>query len=181
MKFRLPTGVCILIALVLVAFGLLYGTFAGFGEDRAEVEALLHSDNGLLDVLGYRGADALNLHVVARRHLQASDADVLRLEAAAAILQNTDALLSEKKSADNELEAAVLAVSEKLHAAASFRQSQRDQKYLDMLTADLASLSASAAVSTYNRAAKAFNDQLDTPLVGGLAQWMGVEACPLFE
>ena len=181
MKYKLPAGLCALIALALVAFGLLYGTCSGFQEDRAEVEALLASENGLLDVLGYRGADALNLRVVARRHLPASDEDVLKLEAAAAVLQSPDAPLPERKIADGQLEAAVQAVGAKLRDSASFQQSARDQKYLDMLAADLANLSASAAVSTYNRAAAAFNEQLSTPLVGALAQLLGVKDCPLFE
>lgn len=181
MKNKLPAGVCVLIAIALVAFGLLYGTFMGFREDRAEVEALLHSENGLLDVLGYRGADALNLRVVARRHLPASDADVLALETAASVLQSEDADLSQRESADENLEAAVERVSAALRQTPSFQQSERDQKYLDMLLADLASLSASAAVTTYNRAADAFNQQLSTPLVGALAQLLGIESCPLFE
>lgn len=40
MKRNLPTGACVLIALALVAFGLIYGTLTGYGEERAQVEAL---------------------------------------------------------------------------------------------------------------------------------------------
>lgn len=181
MKRKLPAGACVLLAIALVAFGLLYGTFMGFREDRAEVDALLNSENGLLDVLSYRGADALNLRVVARRHLPASDADVLALESAAGVLQSGDAELPQRESADETLEAAVESVSAKLRQTPSFQQSSRDQKYLDMLLADLSSLSASAAVTTYNRAADAFNQQLSTPLVGALAKLLGIEPCPLFQ
>ena len=70
MKRNLPTGACVLIALALVAFGLIYGTLTGYGEERAQVEALWSGENGLSDVLSYRGADGLNLCVVARRHLR---------------------------------------------------------------------------------------------------------------
>lgn len=40
MKRNLPTGACVLIALALVAFGLIYGTLSGYGDERAQVEAL---------------------------------------------------------------------------------------------------------------------------------------------
>ena len=55
MKFKLPMGVCVLIAIVLVLFGLGYGTFSGFREDRQQVTQLLSGENGLLDALSYQG------------------------------------------------------------------------------------------------------------------------------
>ena len=54
MKFKLPMGVCVLIAIVLVLFGLGYGTFSGFREDRQQVTQLLSGENGLLDALSYQ-------------------------------------------------------------------------------------------------------------------------------
>lgn len=50
-----------------------------------------------------------------------------------------------------------------------------------MLEADLSSLGASQAVSTYNRAASAFNDLLAAPLTGALARLLGVAPCELYE
>ena len=88
MKRNLPTGVCVLIALALVAFGLIYGTLTGYGDERAQVEALWSGENGLSDVLCYRGADGLNLCVVARRHLPQNDPDVLALEQSAGALRS---------------------------------------------------------------------------------------------
>lgn len=181
MKTKLPFGVSVLIALVLVAFGLLYGTYSGYREDRAQVTSLLESENGLMDVLSYRGADGMNLRVVALRHLDAGDEDVLNMQNAAAVLQSSTAAIGERAAADKALEEAVLAVSAKLQQAPSFRHSERDQKYLDMLTADLNSLSASTTVSAYNQAAADFNAQLASPLVGDLAKLLGVTECPLFE
>ena len=55
MKFKLPMGVCIVIAVALVLFGLGYGTFSGFREDRQQVTQLLSGENGLLDALSYQG------------------------------------------------------------------------------------------------------------------------------
>ena len=89
MKRNLPTGACVLIALALVAFGLIYGTLTGYGEERAQVEALWSGENGLSDVLSYRGADGLNLCVVARRHLPQDDPDVLALEESAGALRSS--------------------------------------------------------------------------------------------
>lgn len=178
MKTRLPTALCALIAVVLVAFGLLYGTWSGYREDRAQVEELLTMDNGLLDVLSYRAADGLNLCAVAKRHLPAADEALMRLETVARKLQQATSL---RASLDMALMQAVDEVSAKLKETSTFRQSQRDQRYLDMLTADLNTLRASEAVTAYNEAAKAFNTQLSAPVSGVLASMLGIERCPLYE
>ena len=180
MKRNLPTGACVLIALALVAFGLIYGTLSGYGDERAQVEALWSGENGLSDVLSYRGADGLNLCVVARRHLPRDDADVLALEQSAGALRSA-ADIAAKKEADTALESAFAAVARELESSASFQASERDQRYLSMLEADLSSLGASQAVSTYNRAASAFNDLLAAPLTGSLARLLGVAPCELYE
>lgn len=180
MKTKLPTGISALIALLLVAFGVLYGTWSGFRDDRSDVTALLNSENGLMDVLTYRAADGLNLCVVARRHLSAQDEALAALETSARkLLQSSD--LSVRSRADADMKAAVTAVSEKLSQTASFQLSERDVRYLAMLTADLNNLGSSAAVSTYNDAAQDFNQQLSAPLFGALARLLGVEACPVYE
>ncbi|HIS41851.1 MAG TPA: hypothetical protein IAC11_03105 [Candidatus Limiplasma pullicola] len=180
MKRNLSTGVCVLIALALVAFGLTYGTLTGFGDERAQVEALWSGENGLSDVLSYRGADGLNLCVVARRHLPQDDPDVLILEESAGALRSSGGAAA-KKEADTALEAAFEAVARKLESSGSFQASERDQRYLSMLEADLNSLGASQAVDTYYRAASAFNDLLAAPLTGALARLLGVSPCELYE
>lgn len=180
MKRNLSTGVCVLIALALVAFGLTYGTLTGFGDERAQVEALWSGENGLSDVLSYRGADGLNLCVVARRHLPQDDPDVLILEESAGALRSSGGAAA-KKEADAALEAAFEAVARKLESSATFQASERDRRYLSMLEADLNSLGASQAVSTYNRAASGFNDLLAAPLTGSLARLLGVSPCELYE
>lgn len=181
MKTKLPIWLCLVISLALVIFGLVFGTVRGFHDEKAQVTACLESENGLLDVLGYRGADGLNLSVVAKRHLAAGDEDLAALEAASRVLQSSQTSLEEKKAADVRLETAAAAVSRKLKSSDSFQQSQRDQKYLDMLTGDMSNLSGSAAAETYNQAAQSFNDQLNTPVIGVFARWMGVKPCPLYQ
>ena len=180
MKFRIPTALCVLIALVLVAFGLVYGTWSGYREDRAQVEGLLTMENGLMDVLGYRAADGLNLCVVAARHLPATDEDLLQLQEMARRLMEASEVRA-STSLDHAAAEAFAAVSDKLKETPSFQQSERDQRYLDMLTADLNSLRASEIVNTYNQAAADYNSQLDQPLIGTLAAWLGIEKCPLYE
>lgn len=180
MKNKLPVGLSVLIALVLVAFGLLYGTWAGFREDFEDVNSLLTMENGLMDVLGYRAADGLNLCVVAGRHLSADDEALAALKSAAQELRSCTGL-ADCKTADDALAKAVSAVSSRLQETPGFQQSQRDKNYLAMLTADLNNLSASAAVSTYNDAASDFNRKLSGPLSGALARLLGMEACPLYE
>lgn len=180
MKNKLPTALCVLIALVLVVFGFTFGTWSGFREDRAQVDELLTMENGLLDVLGYRAADGLNLSVVAKRHLPAQDEDLIALEQ-----RGRELLLASEVRASSSLDRAVSeafdAVSAKLKETPSFQQSQRDQRYLDMLAADFASLRASEVVNTYNQAANDFNQQLSQPVSGYLASLMGIEKCPLYE
>jgi len=180
MKFRIPTALCVLIALALVVFGVVYGTWSGYREDRAQVDELLTMENGLLDVLSYRAADGLNLCAVAKRHLPAADENLQQLEQAARQLQQTTDV-SAATSLDAAVADAFVTVSAKLKETPSFGQSERDQRYLDMLTADLNSLRSSEIVSAYNQAAADYNSQLDQPLVGALAAWLGVEKCPLYE
>lgn len=180
MKNELPTALCVVIALALVVFGLLYGTWSGFREDRAQVEKLVTMENGLLDVFGYRAADALNLCAVAKRHLPAQDEELILLERCGRQLQ-TAAELRAAVSLDHAVADAFAGVSVRLKETDSFRQSQRDQRYLDMLSADFATLRASDVVSAYHTAASAFNARLSQPVSGTLAAALGIEACPLYE
>lgn len=180
MKFKLPIGVCILISLALVLFGVFFGVMSGFNDDRAQVTALLEGDNGLLDALYYRGADGLNLCAVARRHLS-NDADVAALEAAAAKLRDEQEGIAAKKLENDKLDAAVAAVADKLAAQSSFQGSERDQKYLTMLKSDMDALQKGAHIDTYNRDAKAFNDKLAEPVLGFVARLAGVAPCELYE
>jgi hypothetical protein len=181
MKPKLSIGVCILISLALVLFGLIFGTLSGFNDDRKQVMALLDGEGGLMDALQFRGADGLNLSVVARRHLSAGDADVLALENAAKKLRESQTPLSTMKEQDGRLAAAVERVAEKLTGAPSFQASPRDKSYLDMLRADLQKLSASPVIATYNQAAADFNKQLGSKTGGALARLLGMQPCELYQ
>lgn len=180
MKFKLPISVCVILSLALVLFGVLFGVISGYSDDRAQVAALLEGENGLMDALNYRGADGLNLCVVARRHLT-NDADVEALEAAARKLRDAGEGVATKKLENDKLDAAVEAVAQKLGQTAGFLTSERDMKYLAMLTTDMQNLQKSAQIDTYNKGAKDFNAKLNTPVLGDIAKLLGVKPCELYE
>ena len=179
MKFKLPMGVCVLIAIVLVLFGLGYGTFSGFREDRQQVTQLLSGENGLLDALSYQGADGLNLCVVADRHL-AGDARVAELRTAAQALRQTGQALPTLKKQNDTLTAAFQAVAEALRANSGFLASARDQHYLDMLSADFTQYGEHAIFNTYNAAVESFNQKLNSPVLGFLARFFGIQPCEAY-
>lgn len=180
MKPRLSLGVCVIISLALVLLGLGIGTYGGFAEDRAKVTDLLSGENGLTAVLEYRGADGLNLCVVAERHLR-SDADVLVLRQLSQTLQDGGKSLSQRREADGELGEAVNAVVTKLKQTQSYIASERDQGYVAMLQSDMQSLSQRAVASTYNTAVEEFNQKLEGTLMGKLAGLLGVKPCEAYE
>ena len=180
MKPKLTIGLSILISLLLLAFGLVYGSVSGYADERAHVNALLEGDSGLLTVINYRASDALNLCVVADRHI-AGDADVAALRAAAKALRETEPSLAAEKIKDDALTAAFGAVAAKLQASQSFAQSARDRQYLEMLSADFAQYAQNAIYATYNKAAADYNQKLTAPVMGDLARFFGIKPCELFR
>ena len=180
MKPKLSIGVCVLISLALVLLGLGYGTYSGFADDRKQAVELLEGENGLAGVMSYRGSDGLNLCVVAERHL-AGDSDVAALHALSQKLSDGQGNMAEIAARSKELDALVSAVRQKLVDKDSFRQSERDQRYLAMLESDLNSLAQSDLANTYNKAAEKFNQRLNDTLMGKLARLLGVTPCELYE
>ena len=180
MKPKLTIGLSILISLVLVLFGLLYGNVSGYADDRAHVNALLEGDSGLKTVIGYRASDGLNLCVVADRHI-AGDESVSTLRAAAKALREQDSSLAALKAKDDALTTAFTAVATQVRASASFAASARDVQYLQMLAADFAQYGENAIYTTYNTAVAEFNQKLTTPILGDVAQFFGIKPCELYR
>ena len=179
MKPKLTIGVSILIALVLLVFGLVYGNVSGYADDRSHVNALLAGDGGLLTAVGYRAADGLNLCVVADRHLT-GDADVATLRSVAEVLRGGIPELATVKTRDGELATAFSAVNRKLGATESFQQSARDRQFLEMLNTDFQDYGQNAIYATYNKAALDFNQKLMKPVLGDVARFFGIKPCELF-
>ena len=180
MKPKLSIGVCSVITLALVFFGLIYGTLTGFDDERRQVTDMLAGDKGLMEVLRYRSADGLNLCVVARRHLD-GDPDIRALEAAAKNLRDSKESLSNIKREDDHLTEAAERVAKKLQGSSSFLADHRDQEYLGMLLARLGVLAEDQAIDKYNKAAADFNAMLDTQTGGALARLLGMKPCELFR
>lgn len=179
MKPRLSIGVCVLISLVLVLVGIGYGTYGGFVNDRKLATDLLEGENGLKGVMEYRGADGLNLCVVAQRHLAA--ADTAALGEVAKKLSDGSGDIEEMMAQNRELDGFVTSLSQQLRQSASFQASSRDQRYLSMLENDLNSLSQSSVIETYNKAAGEFNESLSGTPMGKLATLLGVKPCEIYE
>lgn len=180
MKPKLTIGLSILISLLLLAFGLVYGDVSGYADERAHVNALLEGDSGLLTVVGYRASDGFNLCAVAERHLT-GDADVTALRQASNALRGEAASMKSVKAKDDALTAAFTAVAAKLRASDSFAASDRDRQYLEMLTADFEQYGQNAIYATYNTAAADFNHKLTAAFPGEVARFFGVKPCELFQ
>jgi hypothetical protein len=178
MKPKLSIWLALLISFALVAFGLVYGDVSGYADERAQVNALLNGENGLITVVGYRASDGLNLCVVAERHLT-GDADVAALRKAAERLRADGQTPHAMKAAEDALNAAFAAVAAKLNALADF--GGRDAQYLSLLTADFEQYGRHEIYAAYSKAATAFNQKLTTPVLGDLARFFGVIPCELYE
>lgn len=176
MKPKLTVGVSILISLALLAFGLVYGNVSGYADERAHVAALLSGENGIASALGYRASDGLNLCVVAERHI-AGDPAVAALRKASLALRAQGQTAPALRQADAALEAAFTGVALALRANPGFTASARDTKYLDMLAADFAEYAQSAIFGAYNEAAEAFDQKLQTPVLGDVARFFGIAPC----
>ncbi len=180
MKPKLSIGVCVLISLALVLFGLLFGTASGFADDRQRVNALLSGEGGVLEMLSYRGADGLNLSVITRRHIN-GDPESTAIEALSKRLRSAKAPLSEKMKENARLTELLPIVVATLGNTPTFQDSPRDRAYLDMLVTDLDQLARNPVITTYNEAAQDFNAQLDQPVSGTLARLLGVKPCELYQ
>lgn len=178
MKPKLSTWLAVLISFVLVMFGLVYGDVSGYADERAQVNALLDGENGLMTVVGYRVSDSLNLCVVAQRHLP-GDAAVITLRETAEALrapgQNPHAVYTGQAA----LSTAFADVCAKLSALAGFNG--RDAQYLSLLTADFDQYGRHEIYAAYNTAATAFNQKLSAPVFGDLARFFGVKPCELYQ
>ena len=179
MKPKFTIGLSILISLVLVIFGVLYGNVSGYAGERARVNALLGGESGVGAALQYRASDGVNLCVVAERHI-AGDAKVAALREAAAALRGAPLVPSALKGKDAALAAAFAATADALGQSDSFKASARDVRYLAMLTDDFTAYGQSAIYATYNQAADAFNRKLQAPVLGDVARFFGVSPCEAY-
>jgi len=180
MKTTGRTALCLLLALLLVAGGLLYGARKGWQAEADGVSALYAAEGGLRAMLALRAADASNLLQVAARHLPPGDELLSALSGARDTLGREEASLSEKYAANRRLTQAVEALSPALAQSDSFPEDTRDQNYVTTLTQALNSYEGSGAAQAYNEAAEAFNRRKGRSPSGLAAGLMGVPDAPLF-
>lgn len=174
--------VCIALALTLclVAGGVVIGARRGWTSQQADVNALRDGTGGLTEILAYQAADASNLLVVARRHMNAKDPLLVAMEGARDTLASATASVTAKQAAGGELLHLAASLSEALHATPSFNESTRDQNYLVSLLRDLHMLAASVSITEYNKAADAYNTDMANSFSGRVAMTAGISPIPLY-
>jgi len=173
---KLSAGMSILITVVLILAGLCLGAVRGFNKERAEVIGLLDGKSGLSDALMYRGADGMNLYAVAERHIPGTQ-ELEELRSVSAGMTAPGGTLAEKQELDGKLDGCVSAVLLLLEGTESYQASQRDQQYVTMLKNDMSELSGHSYYTEYSAAAEAFNQKLESSLMGKLASLLGVKPC----
>ncbi len=168
-----------LLCIALLAVALCVGAVRGWSIDRNEVLSALTGDGSLHTQLEYRAMDAANLAVVAARHLQEDDADLVALRNASQTLlsgtQDAQAILT----ADAIITDVAFRFAETLPQLPSVQASERDQTYLSMLTAALGKKSSLS--HTWTLLVEDFNQRLTTSLTGRLAMLFGVDPLPTMD
>lgn len=172
MKNTLLTLLCVLLCAALVAGAVCIGAKRGWEERRSEVLSLAAEEAGLSASLEERGMDAANLAVVAARHLDAADPDLISLRELSALLVDDGLSAAEKAQADVKLTALAEALAASLPQLDGVKQSARDQVYVSALTRTLTQ--GTDAYSVYTAMARDFNDELTSSLTGRLAMLLGV-------
>lgn len=175
-RFQLPHIVCIILAILLVVGGTVWNNVAGVKNLRAKA---MNKAAALQDILENRGADGMNLSVIAARHLPGDDEDLTGLIAAAKTLQSKEATLSEKQTASEVLNGCFARLQQKLANLEGFAET-RDAAYLQMVQTALNTDSAEQAATLYNQQAIIYNNRLASPLDGLLSRLFGLKPCGLF-
>lgn len=177
MKFSFSTVLCVLLCAVLVVGAVGVGAVRGWNDERSAVLASLEDGGALHTARENRAMDAMNLCVVAARHLPADDPALVSLRSAADALLNGQVDATRALALDQQLTDAALNLDNRLPGLPSVMASQRDQVYTDMLLAALSP--ATSLAHGWNELARDFNDRLAGDLIGRLAAALGVEPLPL--
>lgn len=172
MKITLSHIVSILICLVLVAAAVCIGAVRGWSSER---DGLQSDMNALLEI---RAMDAANLCVVAARHVP-GDADLVRLQAASALLLGNSGSFEERTAADEVITEAALALTNRLASMPTVQSNKRDSGYVAMFT-DVLNVRSSLARKLGPEVSD-FNNRLSGDLTGKLAMLLGVSTLPALD
>lgn len=175
-KARLVLALLAMLLMMAAAFGI--GAYKGFYAEKVQVELALSS---LSDLMATRIEMGQNLLVVARRHLDPQDSQLLTLQQDLAALADYDSL-NAMAQANQDLSLHSKELLARLEGMQSVKSDQRDLGYVTGLLPRGFELSAKwADASSYNEAARAFNQRLTATLNGRLAGVLGVEQAELFS
>ena len=175
MKLRACAAFFLMILMVL--FGVVFGAYRGWNEERAMVE---ETWAGLESMLQARVESAYNVLTVAGRHLPQDHEAVVRLRNARDTLEGENSL-SEKAAANEELTRAAKDVLALLVETPSVQQDSRDRMYAESyLPQMLAQSEEKTAGAQYNIAAAQFNERLSASLSGKIASLLGIEMAEEF-
>lgn len=174
-KARLVLALLAMLVMMAAAFGI--GAYKGFYAEKVQVELALSS---LSDLMATRIEMGQNLLVVARRHLETKDSLLAQVQQDLAALDDYDSL-DAMDQANQNLSLHSKELLAKLEGLQSVKNDQRDLGYVTGLLPRGFELSAKwADASSYNEAARAFNQRLTGTIGGRLARVLGVEQAELF-
>jgi hypothetical protein len=174
---KLRAGAAFFLMILMVLFGVVYGAYHGWNEERIQVE---ETWAGLESMIQARVESAYNVLTVARRHLPEGHEALLRLQKAKDTLEG-NAPLSEKAAANEELTLAAKDVLLLLVQAESVQKDSRDKMYAESYLPQMLSQSEEkTAGAQYNIAAAQFNERLSASFSGKIASLLGVKMAEEF-
>jgi len=177
MKNTLSTVIAVILCVLLVAAALCLGTVRGWSSERETALSALMEGGEMHTLLENRAMDAVNLSVVAARHLPADDETLLALQSASSLMLSGKAGAEELMLADDTITDAALRLAGELPSLSSVQASTRDKAYVSMLTATLGK--KTGLTHTYTKLVEDFNHRLTTSLTGKVAMLLGVTPLPV--
>ena len=173
---KMKTGWAIVVMVILIAGGVVYGAYRGWTGERALVN---ETRAGLDSMLQTRVESAYNVLAVAKRHVPETDEayqrvaqDLKDLEGSGRIESETSAM-ARKAKANDSLTADAAALLDKLSQMDSVKNDSRDNMYVtSYLPQMLAQSEQKTAGAAYNQAAADFNGRMNKTFSGWLARTM---------
>ena len=180
---KLKTGWAIVIMVILIAGGVVYGAYSGWTDERALVN---ETRAGLESMLQTRVESAYNVLAVAKRHLPEDD------EAYQRVVRDRNDLESSSKDADDmaqkakandALTADAAALLDKLAQLDSVKKDSRDNMYVTSYLPQMLAQSEQKTVgAAYNQAAADFNSRMNGTFSGWLARsFLGIKPAAEFK
>ena len=162
----------VVLVILFICAALCVGSFRGWARERDKAAELLSSSD-LAQVVDTRAMDAMNLSVVAKRHLPETDSDLVKLIESADMMLRSGNNMRTRVVYDDPLVKAAASLAERLPALPSVQASARDQAYITTLTRAL--MSGDSSLEAYNKITREFNNRMNDSLTGKLAMLLGLK------